>query len=69
MEASNVNISITMVYTIKLNQCVAGYHVYGIYTMHLCLRQLLLKTQSQHILYLYIYGNYSIKQINVELYM
>ena len=40
--------------TIKLNQCVAGYHVYRIYTMRLCLRQLLLETQSQLILYLYM---------------
>ena len=41
-----------MVYKIKLNQCVADYYVYGIYTMHLCLRQLLFETQSQHIFYL-----------------
>ena len=26
--------SIATVYTIKLNQCVADYHVYGIYTIH-----------------------------------
>ena len=46
--------SIATIYTIKLNECVADYHVYGIYTMCLCLRQLLFETQSQHIFYFYM---------------